>query len=149
RACADLAEQGRARRDEPAAAAAAAAADGLASWARQATGDPFTDHPCVAAIPAERATWEAERARVAGPNDPRAGAAAGEAGRALGAPPRAGSAWGRRARAQWDAGLPASTAAAALRAAAAAADGHEPLLAQICALAQRARVPLHAPDAVP
>ena len=38
---------------------------------------------------------------------------------------------------------------AALRAAAAAADGHAPLLAQIRALAQRARIPLHPPpDAV-
>ena len=37
----------------------------------------------------------------------------------------------------------------ALRAAAAAADGHEPLLAHIRALAQRARIPLHPPpDAV-
>jgi DNA-binding CsgD family transcriptional regulator/tetratricopeptide (TPR) repeat protein len=147
RACADLAEQGRARRDGPAAAAAVAAADGLVSWARQVTGGPFTDHSFVAAIPAERAIWEAERARVAGPSDPQAWAAAGKAWQDLGCPHRAGYAWWRQAQAQLDAGQPASTAAGALRAAAAAAGGHEPLLAQIRALAQRARVPLDAPAA--
>jgi DNA-binding CsgD family transcriptional regulator/tetratricopeptide (TPR) repeat protein len=149
RACADLAEQARARRDEPAAAAAIAAADGLASWAKQATGGPFTDHPLVAAIPAARATWDAERTRLAGPSDPAAWAAAGKAWQDLGCPHRAGYAWWRQAQAQLDAGQPAITAAHALHAAAAAADGHEPLLAQIRALAQRARVPLHAPPAVP
>ena len=71
RACADLAEQARARRDEPAAQAAAAAADGLAAWAGQVPGAPFTDHPFVATIPAERATWDAERTRLAGSQRPR------------------------------------------------------------------------------
>ena len=66
RACADLAEQARARRDAPAAEAAVAAADGLASWVDQMAGAPFTDHPFVATIPAERATWDAERTRLAG-----------------------------------------------------------------------------------
>jgi DNA-binding CsgD family transcriptional regulator len=149
RACADLAEQARARRDEPAAAAALAAADGLASWARQATAGPFTDHPLVAAIPAERATWDAERTRLAGPSDPAAWATAAKTWENLGCPHRAGYAWWRQAQAQLDAGLPAATAADTLRAAATAADGHEPLLAQIRALAQRARVPLHAPPAAP
>jgi len=149
RACADLAEQGRARRDETAAAAAGTAADDLASWARRVPGGPFTDHPFVATIPAERATWEAERARLTGPSDPLAWAAAGKAWQDLGCPHRAGYARWRQAQAHLDAGQPATTAADALQAAAAAADGHEPLLTQIRALAQRARVPLHAPAAVP
>jgi hypothetical protein len=38
-------------------------------------------------------------------------------------------------------------AATALRAAAAAADGHEPLLARICTLAQRARISMNAEPA--
>ena len=45
RACADLAEQARARRDQYAAADAADAADGLATWVEQMGGVPFTDHP--------------------------------------------------------------------------------------------------------
>src|SRR5262249_55342955 len=67
RACADRAEQARAR-DQPAVDAVDAAND-LASWAEQ-MGGPFTDHPAVATIPAERATWDAERTRVAGPSHP-------------------------------------------------------------------------------
>ena len=41
------------------------------------------------------------------------------------------------------------TAAAALRHAAAAANGHQPLLAQVRALAERARIPLQTPAATP
>jgi DNA-binding CsgD family transcriptional regulator len=149
RACADLTEQARARRDETATAATVAAADDLASWARQVPGGPFTDHPFVAIIPAERATWDAERARLAGPSDPAVSGAAGKAWQDLGCPHRAGYAWWRQAQAQLDAGQPATSATVALRAAAAAADGHEPLLAQIRALAQRARIPLQAPPAAP
>ena len=52
----------------------------------------------------------------------------------------------RQAQAQLDAGRRA-TAAAALRAAAAAADGHAPRLAQARLLAERARIPLQAPAA--
>jgi DNA-binding CsgD family transcriptional regulator/tetratricopeptide (TPR) repeat protein len=149
RACADLAEQARARRDAPAAEDAVAAADGLISWAGQMGGAPFTDHPFVGTIPAERATWEAERTRLAGHSDPAAWGGAAKAWQDLGCPHRAGYAWWRQAQAQLDAGQPATAAAAALRAAAAAADGHQPLLAQIRALADRARVLLHAPAATP
>jgi DNA-binding CsgD family transcriptional regulator/tetratricopeptide (TPR) repeat protein len=147
RACADLAEQARARRDEPAAHAAAAAADGLASWAEQVNGAPFSNHPYVATIPAERATWDAERTRLAGVSDPDAWSAAGKTWADLGCPHRAGYAWLRQAQAHLDAGRPATTAAAALRAAASAADGHTPLLAQVRLLAERARIPLQ-PSAV-
>jgi DNA-binding CsgD family transcriptional regulator len=147
RACADLAEQARARRDDPAAKAAAAAADGLASWVGQMDGAPFTDHPYVASIPAERATWDAERTRLAGASDPDVWSAAGKAWADLGCPHRAGYAWWRQAQAHLDAGHPAATATAALRAAAAAADGHAPLLAQVRLLADRARIPLDQPAA--
>src|SRR5580693_6606625 len=142
RACADLAEQARARRDQPAADDAADAADGLATWVEQLGRVPFTDHPTVATIPAERATWDAERTRVAGPGDPGAWDSAAKAWQDLCCPHRAGYAWWRQAEAQLDAGQPAAAAAGALRAAAAAADGHAPLLAQIRALAERARIPL-------
>ena len=143
RACADLAEQARARRDQSAAADAADAADGLATWVEQMGRVPFTDHPAVATIAAERATWDAERTRVAGPGDPGAWDGAAKAWQDLSWPHRAGYAWWRQAQAQLDAGQPAAAAAGPLRAAAAAAGGHAPLLAQIRTLAERARIPLH------
>jgi DNA-binding CsgD family transcriptional regulator len=149
RACADLAEQARARREEPAAEDAMAAADGLLLWAEQMGGAPFTDHPYVAAIPAERATWEAERTRLAGASDPPAWGGAAKTWHGLGCPHRAGYAWWRQAQAQLDAGQPPTAAAAALRAAAAAADGHQPLLAEIRKLAERARILLSALPGIP
>ena len=60
---------------------------------------------------------------------------------------RAGYAWWRQAEAQLSAGQPTSAAATALRAAAAAAEGHAPLLVQVRTLADRARIPLHTPAA--
>ena len=145
RGCADLAEQARARRDGQAASSAQAAADGLAFWVDQMAGAPFADHPYVATIPAERATWDAERTRLAGTSDPAAWSASAKTWEDLGCPHLAGYAWWRQAEAQLDAGLPPAVAAAALRGAAAAADGHAPLLAQIRSLAQRARIPLGSP----
>jgi DNA-binding CsgD family transcriptional regulator len=142
RACADLAEQARARRDQQAAVDAADAADGLAAWVERMGGVPFTDHRWLATIPAERATWDAERTRVAGAGDPGAWGGAAKAWQDLSCPHRAGYAWWRKAEAQLDAGQPAAAAAAALRAAAAAADGHAPLAAQVRLLAGRARIPL-------
>jgi DNA-binding CsgD family transcriptional regulator len=143
RACADLAEQARARRDQGAAADAADAADGLATWVERMGRVPFADHPYVATISAERATWEAERTRVAGSGDPGAWDGAAKAWQDLCCPHRAGYAWWRLAGALRAAGPRAAAAPGALRAAAAAADGHAPLLAQIRALAERARIPLH------
>jgi DNA-binding CsgD family transcriptional regulator len=148
RACADLAEQARARRDAYAARDALAAAGDLASWVERMADAPFTDHPFVAAIPASRASWNAERTRLAGASDPAAWRAAAKTWEDLGWPHRAGYAWWRQAQAQLDTGQPSTAAAAALRAAAAAADGHAPLLAQVRTLADRARIPLHPPAAV-
>jgi hypothetical protein len=147
RACADLAEQARARRDQFADADAKDAADGLATWVERMGGAPFTDHRYVAAIPAERATWDAEQTRVAGPSDPEAWGGAAKAWQDLGWPHRAGYALWRQAQAQLDGGQPATAATAAVRAAAAAAGGHAPLLAQIRTLAERARIPLQPPAA--
>jgi hypothetical protein len=60
RACADLAEQGRAGRNESTMEAATSAADELIAWVDRMGGNPFVDVPYVATIPSERATWEAE-----------------------------------------------------------------------------------------
>jgi DNA-binding NarL/FixJ family response regulator len=67
----------------------------------------------------------------------------------LGCRHRAAYAWWRQAQAQLDDGQPTATATAALRAAAAAADGHQPLLTEIRKLAGRARLPLPAPPGPP
>ena len=148
RACADLAEQARARRDGRAANAALAAAEDLVSWVDRMAGAPFADQPFVGTIPAERATWVAERTRVAGTSDPVAWSVAAKTWEGLGCPHLAGYAWWRGAEAQLDAGL-SRAAVTTLRSAAAAADGHAPLLAQIRSLAQRARITLDSPaDAV-
>jgi DNA-binding CsgD family transcriptional regulator len=101
-------------------------------------GVPFTDNPFLAQIPANHATWDAEQTRLAGSSDPGAWHAAAKTWDNLGYPHRAGYAWWRHAQAQLDAGQPA---------AAVAAGGHAPLSAQIRALAQRARIALHAPPA--
>jgi hypothetical protein len=99
RACADLAERGRARRDDMAVRAALTAADDLAGWVRQEGGVPFTDHPWVAIIPAARATWDAERGRATGANDSDAWSVAVERWEALDYRHRAGYARWRQAEA--------------------------------------------------
>jgi DNA-binding CsgD family transcriptional regulator/tetratricopeptide (TPR) repeat protein len=142
RACADLAERAQARRDHHAAGAALAAAGDLTSWVDRMGGVPFTHHPLMAAIPADRATWDAERTRLAGASDPAAWSAAAKTWEELGCPHRAGYAWWRCAEARLAGGQPATVATPALRTAAAAAEGHAPLLAQIHSLAQRARISL-------
>jgi DNA-binding CsgD family transcriptional regulator len=145
RACADLAERARARRDQSDGHNAAAAAADLAEWVKSADRSPFADHPLVAAIPAERASWHAERARLIGASDPAAWNAAARAWESLGCPHRAGYAWWRHCQALLDAGQPSAAAEAALQAAAAAADGHAPLLGAIRKLAARARIQTPSP----
>jgi len=141
RACADLAEQARARRDQEAAAAAIAAAEGLTGWVTKMRGIPFASHPAVAMVLAWRATWEAELTRLAGASGPAAWRAAAQAWDDLGCPHEAGYARWRQAEAELAAGQRAG-AAIALRAAVAAAAGHVPLQAQIRQLAQLARISL-------
>jgi DNA-binding CsgD family transcriptional regulator len=145
RACADLATRARALGESRALQTALADASALQSWVRQMSSAPFTDHAYVAAIPAERATWEAELTRLTGSSDPLLWSTAAEAWRELGHPHRAGYAWWRQAEAQLDAGQTASHASAALRAAATAADGHAPLQSQVLRLAERARITLDPP----
>ena len=149
RASADLAEQARARLDQLACARAVAAADGLDLWVDRMAGAPFAGHPLVATIPAERASWEAERSRLIGSSDPQAWGSAAKAWLDVSSPHRAGYALWRQAQAQLDGGQPAIAAAATLGAAAVAADGHAPLLAQIRLLAGRARIALPADPETP
>ena len=83
---------------------------------------------------------------MTGRSDPDGWARAAKAWQDLGCPHRSAYAWWRQAEAHLDAGQPAA-AAVALRASVAAAEGHAPLLAQIRALAVRARIPLQPPAA--
>jgi DNA-binding NarL/FixJ family response regulator len=146
RACADLADRARARRDEPALRVAVAAADDLAAWVGREHDVPFTEHPLVAAIPAAKATWDAERSRTAGASDPASWSVAAERWEALGYRHRAGYAGWRQAEALLTA-LRGGRAAAAsvLSIAAEQAAEHRPLTTAIQDLARRARIDLSAP----
>jgi DNA-binding CsgD family transcriptional regulator/tetratricopeptide (TPR) repeat protein len=142
RACADVAGQGRARRDEATMQGGLAAADELVAWVDQNGGTPFADHPYVATIPAARASWNAERSRLSAASDSNAWHAAADAWVALGCPHRAGYAEWRHVEARLLAGEPPAAIADTIRSAAALAVGHVPLLRAIRTLAERARVPL-------
>ncbi len=85
RACADLAETARARRDDTAQADALAAAADLVSWVDRLEVTPFIDHPANVYPPAERASWLAERSRLTGDNHPAAWATAAKTWAASGA----------------------------------------------------------------
>jgi DNA-binding CsgD family transcriptional regulator len=142
RACAELAGQGRARRDDSMTQGALAAAGELVTWVERTGGTPFADHPYVATIPAARASWDAERSRLSGAGDPSAWHAAADAWAGLGCPHRVGYAEWRHAEARLLAGEPPAAVADTIRSAASAAAGHAPLLAAIRALADRARITL-------
>src|SRR5262245_36241785 len=146
RACADLAERARSLRDDDAVRVALAAADDLASWVKREQDAPFTEHPFVASIPAERATWEAERGRASGASDPTAWAIAAERWYALDYRHRAGYARWRQAEALL--AVPhgdRAAAASALSTAAGLAVEHVPLTTAIQDLARRARIDLTTP----
>ena len=146
RACADLAERARARQDDRAGNAALAAGADLADLAGQLPADPFAEHPFAATVPAEHASWKAERARLAGLGDPAVWDAAAKAWEGFGWPHRAGYAWWRCGQARLNGGQDAT---GALQAAAGLAAGHAPLRAEIRKLALRARIPLPADMAPP
>jgi DNA-binding CsgD family transcriptional regulator/tetratricopeptide (TPR) repeat protein len=145
RACADLAEQARARRDDQAVRAAPVAADYLASWVKREHDVPFTEHPYVASIPAARATWDAEQSRAAGASDPVAWSAAAERWEALDYRHRAGYARWRQAEALLATPHGGRGAASTvLSTAAGLAVEHVPLMSAIEDLARRARIDLDA-----
>jgi DNA-binding CsgD family transcriptional regulator len=147
RACADLAERARARRDDDQAVRAAlAAADDLASWVKRKQDVPFTAHPFLAANPAIRATWDAERCRAAGRSDAEAWSVAAERWEALDYRHRAGYARWRQAEAMLAAPHAGRGAAATvLSTAADLAMEHLPLMTAIQDLARRARIDLNLP----
>jgi len=145
RACADLAERSRAHRDQAAERAALAAAEELASWVSRAHGLPFTDHAFLAANPAIRATWDAERSRAAGEGDAEEWSVAAGRWDSLGYRHRAAYARWRQAEALLALRHGGRAAAAAvLSTAADLASEHVPLMTAIQDLARRARIDLAA-----
>jgi DNA-binding CsgD family transcriptional regulator/tetratricopeptide (TPR) repeat protein len=146
RACGDLAERGRARRDDDAVRAAMAAAGDLASWVDRVGGTPFTEHPYVASIPAAHATWEAERSRATGASDPAAWNIAADQWEFLEYQHHAAYARWRQAEALLAAPHGGrADAAPVLSTAAGLAVEHVPLMTAIQDLARRARIDLSAP----
>ena len=146
RACADLAESARARRDDDGLASALAGLARLADIVDRMGGAPFVDHPFVARIPADRAAWAAERGRAEGVGEPAQWQATAEEFDALGRPHRVAYARWRQAEAVLNSGGTAGDAAPILRAGANAAVEAAPLLELISSLAARARIRL---DQVP
>jgi DNA-binding CsgD family transcriptional regulator/tetratricopeptide (TPR) repeat protein len=146
RACADLAERALGRQDQPAALhAALAAADNLASWVTREHDVPFTEHPFVTAIPAARATWNAEHSRAVGASDPLEWNVAAEQWEALGYRHRAAYARWRQAEALLATPHGRGIATSVLSTAAAEAVQHVPLMTAIQELARRARIDLSTP----
>jgi len=145
RAAADLAQTARARRDAAGLAGALDVLTQVEAIADRMGNRPFTDHPYVVRIPADRAAWHAERARAHGRNDLDEWTVCAELWEGLGRPHRAAYAWWRCAEAALMAGAGAVGAATTLRRAAELAVGMVPLQDAIAGLATRARITLEAP----
>ncbi|MFC5265447.1 helix-turn-helix transcriptional regulator [Kribbella qitaiheensis] len=146
RACADLAAHARAGRDDGGVQFALAAAEHINGWRERQTADPLRDSAYIVAGAAARATWYAERTRLTNRSQPDLWNLSAKHWEALSRPHHAAYAWWRQAEAQLLAGQQPDVAAAALRSAAAAAAGHAPLIAEIRALARRARISLDTPS---
>jgi DNA-binding CsgD family transcriptional regulator len=111
---------------------------------------PFTEHPFVATIPAERATWEAEHSRAAGSSNADLWSSAADQWEALDYRHRAGYARWRQAETLL--AMPHADRAATTTVLSTAADRareHVPLMTAIHDLARHARIDLDgAPQSV-
>lgn len=142
RACADLAEQARSRRDAEALGAVMSSAARLSELRGLITPDPFTTGPFRLTATADHASWQAESSRLHGNSDPAVWELAATEWHRLTRPHRAAYARWRRAQALLAEPGRRTTAAAALRTAADEATQHVPLLTAIRELARRARIDL-------
>jgi DNA-binding CsgD family transcriptional regulator len=146
RALAELAEGGHIRRDTAQVARARRSADALVRRTAAMTPNPLQPDLPIPATPAVVALWEAERSRVQGRSDPARWQAAVQAWHDLRRPYPAAYAQWRQAEALLNQRVPVRQAEPLLHAAHATARrlGARPLLAQIQALARRARINLEA-----
>jgi DNA-binding CsgD family transcriptional regulator len=151
RACGDLVEAARARRDRAGEQEARRVAEDLVDRHAVMRPDPFAAHPFCATAAAGAATWTAELTRVRGVPDSEAWATAAASWAALGRPHRAAYARWRQAEAFLSGGGRTGQARDSLRAALAGARDHAPLTAEIRSLARLARLDLRddAPVAEP
>jgi DNA-binding CsgD family transcriptional regulator/tetratricopeptide (TPR) repeat protein len=142
RGAADLAERSRARGDQPGRRRAEVAVERLTATLGRMAGRPLADHPFLARIPADRASWSAEHRRAAGASDASTWQAAAVQWQELRRPHRAAYAWWRCAEARLNERCRPADAAHPLHQAAQAARSMAPLHAATTALAGRARIPL-------
>ena len=147
RACADLAQLGRARGDDAMVSSAVESAAELTALRERCPRDPFTGGQVPVTKGADAATWSAEWSRLAD-TDPTMWEAAAEAWTDLGRPHRAAYARWRQADALLTSGGRAA-AGPILRIAAELARTHVPLSRAIEDLAQRARLGLAEPLVAP
>ncbi|MCW2569878.1 MAG: hypothetical protein JWN54_3975, partial [Mycobacterium sp.] len=142
RGAADLAERSRARGDQPGLRRTEVAVEQLTATLDRMLGRPLADHPFLARISADRASWSAEHSRAAGTSDPAAWKTAALQWQTLRRPHRAAYAWWRCAEARLTERCRPADAAHPLHRAAQAARTMVPLYAATAALAGRARIPL-------
>jgi DNA-binding CsgD family transcriptional regulator len=142
RACADLAEQARARRSEDLLARAFDESQAFAELRDAFEVDPFSEKTHHSG-PAETLQWDAELTRLAGSSDAAQWRLTADAWHRLGRPQYAAYAQWREAEALLTARRDRSLARSALWDASRAAAGHQPLVDAISALARRARIDLH------
>jgi DNA-binding CsgD family transcriptional regulator len=141
RACADLVEDARMRRDDSAVSAGQQAAVRLQEVRTDLLQDPFADHPFFLTVSIEGREWDAELRRCQGNDQPELWLALAQEWDSFGRPHRAGYAWWRAARALLDRGQ-RGPAAAALLTAHRRSDQHVPLSDAITRLARLSRVSL-------
>ena len=149
RACADLAQQGRARGDDTMVSSALQSAVRLAVLRDQCPRDPFGGERVPATKPGDVASWNAEWSRLHGDDDPALWDVAAQAWTDLGRPHRAGYALWRQAEALLTSPRGRAAAGPVLRSAAESARTHVPLSQAIAELARRARIDLAEPSVEP
>lgn len=144
-ACADLAEDGRARRDDMQLRVAMRVADRLQAAHNDLPTDPFAEHPFFVTSTAEGREWAAELNRCRGDNQPELWLDVAREWDTFNWPHRAGYAWWRAAQAQLNLGH-RGPAASALQMAYQRSEHHVPLTDAVRHLARLSRVPLDTPS---
>ncbi len=145
RACADLAEHGRAGRDAEAVTTATRYAQQLSELHERVTPDPFTPGPMRPTATGDAATWRAEFSRLHGESNVQLWERGSAAWDTLSRPHRAAYARWRQAEALLARPGGRTHAAAVLPTAAHQAAQHVPLSQAIDDLARRARIDLNPP----
>lgn len=145
RACADLVEGARARRDNLQLGAGLQISEKLQTAHADLPQDPFAEHPFFVTATAEGVEWVAELNRCRGVTEPELWLPVARRWRTLGRPHRAAYAWWRAAQALLHLGR-RGPAASALAEAHQLSDQHVPLTDAINQLARFSRIQLRTPS---